>query len=324
MQQRLAAFPFIHTRSTETLEAAVTTQYGPVKIEISKRDREFDVVANHCQLQAIGLTYANHGAPVQISFESFDHYAQLFSFGGRASAYDGRNETNVGPLRAFVATPHAPLRLRYASDFEQVALKVDAATLTGKLEALNGEPLLEELRFSWATDLRRDEGRLLHRKIRLLVERLSGEKNGIHLPTLAETEQSILVSFLLANRHNHSGLISIYPRLLGGWQLKLAEDYIAANWQKPLYIETLTALTGYSARSIFYSFKRKHGHSPMVFLRQMRLDHAKRLLSVSGAATSVTEVALTCGFGNLGHFAGYYQDKFGEAPSVTMRRAKLR
>ena len=43
---------------------------------------------------------------------------------------------------------------------------------------------------------------------------------------------------------------------------------------------------------------------------------------LAAGATSVSDVALVCGFGNFGNFANYYRIKFGELPSQTLKRAK--
>jgi hypothetical protein len=37
------------------LEAVIAQTYGQAKLYINRRSREFDVIANHCQLQSIGL-----------------------------------------------------------------------------------------------------------------------------------------------------------------------------------------------------------------------------------------------------------------------------
>ena len=46
------------------------------------------------------------------------------------------------------------------------------------------------------------------------------------------------------------------------------------------------------------------------------------MLAMPQANASVTGVAYACGFGNLGHFATDYQQKFGERPSDTLRASK--
>jgi len=58
----------------------------------------------------------------------------------------------------------------------------------------------------------------------------------------------------------------------------------------------------------------------MDFVRHQRLQHARRMLMDAHSSLSVTDVAYSCGFGNLGHFARHYSRKFGELPSATVRK----
>ena len=104
-------------------------------------------------------------------------------------------------------------------------------------------------------------------------------------------------------------------------QVRRAEAYVEANWEQPLSIEALAHVTGVSARTLFHSFRKSRGYSPMDFVKRIRLNHARRMLQDTRNATSVTDVAFTCGFGNLGHFSGYYRRAFGETPSATLRHA---
>jgi transcriptional regulator GlxA family with amidase domain len=60
----------------------------------------------------------------------------------------------------------------------------------------------------------------------------------------------------------------------------------------------------------------------MEYVKSVRLKQAHRLLQESDTATSVTGVALLCGFNNVGHFARHYRDAFGELPSKTLLTAK--
>jgi transcriptional regulator GlxA family with amidase domain len=97
-----------------------------------------------------------------------------------------------------------------------------------------------------------------------------------------------------------------------------------ANWNQPITMEALAHATSASARSIFYHFKQSRGQSPMAFVKEVRLRHARRMLSRTDTSTSVTEIAFACGFNNLGHFARDYLKRFGERPSDTIKRAKVR
>lgn len=106
------------------------------------------------------------------------------------------------------------------------------------------------------------------------------------------------------------------------WQVRRAEAYIETHWNEPITITRLAHATAASARSIFYHFKTSRGQSPMSFVKQVRLDHAREMLESSGVSRSVTQIAVDCGFGNLGHFAGDYFKRFGEHPSETLKRSK--
>jgi transcriptional regulator GlxA family with amidase domain len=106
------------------------------------------------------------------------------------------------------------------------------------------------------------------------------------------------------------------------WQVRRAEEYIATHWNQPITIASLARATTASARSIFYHFKSSRGQSPMSFVKQVRLDHAREMLERCAISCSVSEIAVECGFGNLGHFAGDYFKRFGEHPSDTLKRSK--
>ncbi len=111
-------------------------------------------------------------------------------------------------------------------------------------------------------------------------------------------------------------------RPLTTWQVRRAEKYIETHWNEPITIDGLARATAMSARSIFYHFKNSRSQSPMSFVKQMRLEHARRMLESSDFNSSVTDIAIGCGFGNLGHFASDYLKRFGERPSETLRRSK--
>jgi hypothetical protein len=51
------------------------------------------------------------------------------------------------------------------------------------------------------------------------------------------------------------------------WQVRVAEEYIEANWDQLLTIEALAIVTGASVRTIFHSFKRSCGYTPMDFVK---------------------------------------------------------
>jgi PAS domain S-box-containing protein len=94
--------------------------------------------------------------------------------------------------------------------------------------------------------------------------------------------------------------------------------HIEVNWNKPLSVSEIARQNSISPRSIHKHFADK-GTTPMGFVKRLRLQHARTKLLNPTSRTSVTGVALECGFSNLGHFAKDYRIEFGELPSETLR-----
>ncbi|MFD0385941.1 helix-turn-helix transcriptional regulator [Streptomyces stramineus] len=74
-------------------------------------------------------------------------------------------------------------------------------------------------------------------------------------------------------------------------------------------------------RALQEAFRRHLGTTPLGYLREVRLGRAHRDLAVGrgNAAVTVAQVAYRWGFGNLGRFAASYQQRYGHAPSRTLR-----
>ncbi|MNG01539.1 Transcriptional activator NphR [compost metagenome] len=71
-----------------------------------------------------------------------------------------------------------------------------------------------------------------------------------------------------------------------------------------------------SRRSLYEAF-RHYGTTPADFIKQVRLEHARRdVLRNGGDALSLTEIALRNGFNDSASFSRAFRVAFGVAPSV--------
>lgn len=78
-------------------------------------------------------------------------------------------------------------------------------------------------------------------------------------------------------------------------------------------IEELASALNVTRRTLHNYLKSEVALSPSEFIRTLRLEHARRLLS-DGAGT-VSEVAYAVGFKSLSHFTRRFREHFGEVPS---------
>ncbi len=87
-------------------------------------------------------------------------------------------------------------------------------------------------------------------------------------------------------------------------------------------IRQLCAVAHASYATLERGFRETYGMSPKSLMTAMRLSGARRTLLRPGPATHVTAVALRWGFVEFGRFSALYRQRYGEAPSQTLRRVR--
>jgi AraC-like DNA-binding protein len=101
-----------------------------------------------------------------------------------------------------------------------------------------------------------------------------------------------------------------------------ALDWLRGHLSEPVKLDTLAAVSGAPPRTLERHFRTFLGTTPLGWTRQMRLARAREALLRAGPEDSVTDIALSNGFAQLGRFAAEYRRAFGELPSRTIRRTE--
>ncbi len=100
-------------------------------------------------------------------------------------------------------------------------------------------------------------------------------------------------------------------------QMQRARERIEAGLAEPLSIAGLAQELGMSSRGFRRQFHAVHGVPVARFLRDQRLQHARRLLEREGMG--VAQVAYAVGFASPANFATAYRQRFGVSPSEARR-----
>jgi AraC-like DNA-binding protein len=137
---------------------------------------------------------------------------------------------------------------------------------------------------------------------------------------LRSMERSLQTVIAMALAQDHPAFARRYGRtkLSRSFVRRLVEAYLEAHLSEPVYLADLCAATGVSERTLQQVFLESYGVSPLQYLKLRRLNLARqRLRGGAPEQTRVTDVALDCGFWELGRFAADYKALFGESPSHT-------
>jgi AraC-like DNA-binding protein len=101
-----------------------------------------------------------------------------------------------------------------------------------------------------------------------------------------------------------------------------ALDWLKAHLDEPVRVDRLAEVAGVRPRTLEAHFRRFLGTTPLGWVRAARLARARRRLLHAGPEDTVTGVALTSGYTQLGRFAAHYRERFGELPSETLRQVR--
>jgi len=316
----LDGHPAFRASRFDVLEEAVATQLAASFVELPTQPTILDARANRFNLPNSSLWFCAYGVPVALRFPEPDHIRVQFHHAGVGATWIGDTMAPITSSQACITSTAA--EFDFGNDFEQVVWRVSKDFVRKKLVSLTEAPLSGELLFDHRLDLDRPQGQLLNKLLGCTLhaaESMQGEAGGI---VLAELEQALISTFLSASEHRYRDHLEGRVAAAAPWQVRRAEAYIAAHWDKPLEIDTVAAMTGASVRSIFRAFKQSRGYTPFEFAKRIRLNHARRMLEEAESGGSVTSVCFACGFSDLGRFSKDFALAFGERPSDVLKRYK--
>lgn len=278
------------------------------------------------RLQVYTLQY---GAEVEVKPAPFDDFVLVHTslVGGAEIECDG-HRLEVAEGRSAVLAPERSVRLRWYEGTQQLILKVpkslineictgDADSSVGKLAP--GYLVPREQSSQW--DL------ISHS---LLNAMSIPVRTPAHRAWLDHFERNVAM-FLLTHQPDPesrpaAARILLLPEASGGLapakesaRMEAVLEYMDARLSAPVSLEDLARVAGISVRTLNELCRRHHGATPMELLRNMRLDAVRQCLRLKPGA-SITETALSFGFGHLGRFSHYYFSRFGELPRQTQVR----
>jgi AraC family transcriptional regulator len=103
--------------------------------------------------------------------------------------------------------------------------------------------------------------------------------------------------------------------VIGDRRLARTIAFMSAHLSEPLSIERLSVEAAMGKFSFARAFHRAAGATPHTYLRDLRLDFARRLLATTDLP--VTEIATATGFRVSTHFATAFKRRFGVSPRAT-------
>lgn len=274
---------------------------------------------HHMAFGGVSLNRLLYGTDVEIEPGCLeDFYLVQMPLAGTAHIASGGETTVSDPNLGVVISPAEPTVMRWSPDCDQLMVRIDRALVERAICAQSGrtEPQAPrfELAFRW-----RDSGPwmcLLHYLNECATQPFDAVQYRL---MIAHLEQLVVATLLAAQPHD---LADMKPARCGAVlprHVRRVQDYLREHAHEPICADQMALIAGVSLRSLYAGFREYCGVSPMHYLRNLRLDGARRTL-LSEPDSNIANVAMAWGFCHLGRFSTEYRQRFGETPSQTVRR----
>jgi AraC-like DNA-binding protein len=283
---------------------------------------------SHASLGDVSLHYMQYGADVLIEpgrTERF--YVFTLPLEGWASVECGDAEAQATPESAAFISPSEQVRIRWSANCRKLTLKIDRRFLQRHLERVVNRSIREPLVFERSLDLREGAGASALRALKYLIDDLENE--GLFARGNSQTSNhfcDMIVSHLIEDApNNYTEEIRSRSATVACAAVRRVERFIWAHAHESITLDHLVDASGVSTTALYEAFRHFRNTTPMAALRRLRMTKAREDLESGGlAGATVTEIAARWGFLQFGRFSSQYRERFGEFPSETIKRARLR
>jgi AraC family transcriptional regulator len=95
-------------------------------------------------------------------------------------------------------------------------------------------------------------------------------------------------------------------------EVNRAIEHLHSHLDDKVTVEALAAVAHLSASHFSRLFRQETGKAPMEYVTSLRLERAKKLLLA--ADSSISEIALACGFGSPSYLSASFQKRYKMTP----------
>lgn len=317
----LSNYPVISSSDPEFVRDRLFAMYGANSFDITKGEDKFELRANNLQIGGLRLSYGDYAGDVRLGFGEGSFVRQIFNIDGAAQYITGRRSGTVATGSCSPAlSAETALKFAYKARYRHLVLRIEFEALRRNLETLLGQKTSRKLAFD-ETAASPPAMNSLRRSVFLFASDFNARGQFLSDLAAAELGRAVIMKFLMSHQHSYTDRLLQQPLSSTRSAVRIVEEFIEANWDKPIDIEGMSAIAKISARSLFRQFKKDRGYSPADFAKRIRLNRVREMLEDCNEAASVTQIAFKCGFQNPGHLARDYRLAFGELPSETLRRS---
>jgi AraC-like DNA-binding protein len=300
--------------------AAVSRVYCPHDVEVLESNRGINAVLESSGAAGRQVVTLRYAAPVKIDAGSFENLLLFMTcVDGAAEATQGRHSVQWGRGRTLPLSPNVSSQLTFDRRFWQSSIRLNKDFVETLCSRLINRPLDVPLRFRLTPFSAELEA--AWRQALQVIRSCDSQEPALAAHAWKHFEEFLGTLILEAHPHNFSEVLKKESKAADPRLVREAEHLMRSGEPSITVSEVANALR-VSLRSLELGFRDARKMTPTQAHRQIRLNAAREALLNPTASTSVTSVAISCGFAHLARFSSYYRQAFNETPRQTLRRCR--
>ena len=318
----LAKFPVTATNRVDEAEYCLSKSIRDVQIDRVDDQASFSLEMNAFRFGCFSLLYNHFGTQTFLSTGmEADDAVFVTGMDIPISLHFNNESYRVTQKQAVLIPPTKRVRVERPAQSEILYLRVSFSDLWNHFEKLTARHHRGSLVFGHMVNVNKGPGAVLKGIMQHLVDIATFNAAAMNNAFILKGFDELMMTTMLSLPHNKTDqLYKDHSSMVAPAVVYRAEEYMRAHLKKPISVSDLIQLCDCSRSVLFAAFSKTRGYTPMEFLTEQRLLCARRQLLESDYKTTVSSIALNCGFISFSWFSQIYKKRFGERPSDTLRR----
>ncbi|WP_051790979.1 AraC family transcriptional regulator [Amycolatopsis jejuensis] len=314
----------LHTTDLDQASAVIAENYQPGRLHIAAPRRPLDMVMWTNTLPGLRLNYLSYGTDVVVTAPPAERYVLCLPITGSVRIGSARTqiEASANRLGAAISPDASAFFENWSDDCRVVTARFAPAQLEDLLATMLDRPLSGSIQFDLGVDLEEPSVRAVLRTLTLVRNELDRPDGITSDPTMGTgLARLVMTGLLLAQPHNYSELLHQPAKTVAPRRIRGAIEYMESHPTEIVGVADLARVAKLSVRALEAGFRKHVGVPPMAYLRKIRMSGAhSELRTADAGADTAAAIARRWGFHHYGRFATAYRDRYGEAPSETLRQ----
>ncbi|MDH7798520.1 MULTISPECIES: AraC family transcriptional regulator [unclassified Beijerinckia] len=302
------------TRDPEMARAHLSGAFRSHRLDFRSPNHQLTMEHRTVACGSVSFHRLKYGGDVRMSSSEMDRF-YLFQLARKGSfqIWRNRSATTVLERTAYAVNARETFAKDWASDGEQLILRVERTAIAKHLQSLLASGEGDEVEFrSSATE---NAGQILatmYDYVAAISDRPARFRS--------QVEEMILSTIIATFPNNYTDTLERPQKTCAPYYIHRVEEAIEADPRADFPLHDMIEISGVSARTLYYGFRQFRDTTPLNYLRDRKLDLVRRmLLDADPTQTTVTSIATECGFAHLSKFAVHFRERFGETPSAVLK-----